>query len=44
MNKAFPIAIILSALFLLTYFILASSGLILSFEPGLSAGDVSRLK
>ena len=42
MNKAFPIAIILSTLFLLAYFILASSGLILSFEPGLSAGDISR--
>ena len=42
MNRAFPIAVSLSALFLLAYFALASSGLILSFEPGLSAGDISR--
>ena len=42
MNRAFPIAIVLSSLFLLAYFILASNGLILSFEPGLSAGDISR--
>jgi len=41
-NKAFPIAIVLSTLFLVVYFVLASSGLILSFEPGLVAGDISR--
>ena len=42
MSKAFPIAIVVSTLFLFTYFVLATNGIILSFEPGLSAGDISR--
>ena len=42
MSKAFPIAIVVSTLFLFTYFVFATNGIILSFEPGLSAGDISR--
>ena len=42
MSKAFPIAIVVSTLFLFAYFILATNGIILSFETGLSAGDISR--
>ena len=42
MSKAFPAAIVVSTLFLFIYFVLATNGIILSYEPGLSAGDISR--
>ena len=40
--KSFFIALFLSGIFLMGYIVLASKGLILSVEPGLSIGGISR--
>ena len=42
LEKSFFIALFLSGIFLMGYVILASQGLILSVEPGLSIGGISR--
>ena len=41
-EKSFFIALFLSGIFLMGYIVLASKGLILSVEPGLSIGGISR--